>query len=214
MIFHHPIRIVRQLCPIALWRMDRADRSVYLTFDDGPIPESTPWILDELDRQGVKATFFVVGDNVNKYPDLFQTIVSRGHRIGNHTFHHLQGRRCSVDAYLADVALAQQTMEETTPPSPKSKPTPKLFRPPHGYLRPSQQRALESQYQLVQWDIVTRDYAPRVTADKIVHRIQRNVRNGSIITFHDSLRTIDKLPVALPEAIQWMRKQGYEFKLL
>lgn len=208
MIFCHPIALMRQLCPPAIWRVDGADASVFITFDDGPIPEVTPWVLDVLDHYGVKATFFVVGDNVRKHPDIYADVVARGHAVGNHTYHHLQGRKCSVQTYVDDVVLAQQLLQSETTAR-------RLFRPPHGLLRRRQWRELDKQgYHMVQWDVVTRDYVSRATPARIARTIRRYARGGSIITFHDSLRSAETLRVALPQTIEWLQQQGYTFRTL
>lgn len=208
MIFCHPIALMRQLCPPAVWRVDGAGASVFLTFDDGPIPEVTPWVLDVLDHYGVKATFFVVGDNVRKHPDVYAAVVARGHAVGNHTFHHLQGCKCSVQTYVDDVAQTQRLLQTGDTSG-------HLFRPPHGLLRRSQWRELDRLgYRMVQWDVVTRDYDRRVTPARIARTIRRYVRGGSIITFHDSLRSEETLRVALPQTIEWLLQQGYEFRTL
>ena len=143
--------------------MDRHEKAVYLTFDDGPIPEATPWILDVLQRYGVKATFFMVGDNARKYPELHQRVVNEGHRIGNHTHNHIGGFSHTIREYSYNVEKA------------------------NAYLK---------------W----------LTADDVLQNVKRYARNGSIITFHDSLKSIDKLRTALPQAIEWLLAQGYAFK--
>ena len=163
--------------------MDKNDHSVYLTFDDGPIPEATPFILDVLDEFGAKAMFFMVGDNVRKHPDLYKEVIRRGHKVGNHTYHHLGSFRHWTLTYAVDVTKADNLLN--TP----------YFRPPHGWLRHTVYWWVKQNYRVVMWDLVTR-YA----------------RNGSIITFHDSLKSIDKLRTALPESLQWLKEQGYEFK--
>ena len=180
--------------------MNRHERSVYLTFDDGPIPAATPFILDTLERFGARATFFMVGDNAQKYPHLVREVRSRGHRIGNHTFHHLGGLRWKYEEYLQDVYLAGELLHTD------------LFRPPHGWMRVSQYHRLRKEgFKVVMWDVVTRDYSCYLSADDVVQNVKRYTRPGSIITFHDSLKSIDKLKGALPRALQWLCEQGYEF---
>lgn len=203
MIIEQPPRMFRMLVPGGEFRrIPQEGRCVYLTFDDGPIPDATPSVLDMLDGFGVKATFFMVGDNARRYPYLVEEVRRRGHAIGNHTMHHLQGAKCTARRYLRDVAAADALLES------------KLFRPPHGWMRPRQSRALRSHYRLIMYDVVTRDYSRHVDARKIIANVKRYTRNGSIIVFHDSLKSIGKLYEALPAAIEWMRKEGYEFKLL
>ena len=231
--------------------MDPSERSVYLTFDDGPIPESTPFLLETLRRYGVKATFFVVGENVQKHPDLIQQIIDDGHKVGNHTYHHLGSFKHWAATYLIDTFKCQQVIERRPTPQPlpwregsemplqaatpqaervsTPLPTregqgggsagagaigsePPLFRPPHGWLRHSVYYWLSKEFRIVMWDLVTRDYSKWLTADDVYENVRRYARNGSIITFHDSLKSIDKLHTALPRSIEWLQEQGYEFK--
>lgn len=201
MFIEQPPQFVRQLYLGACWRMNVSERAVYLTFDDGPIPEVTPWVLDVLDRYRIKATFFMVGDNVRKHPEVYRMVVERGHRIGNHTYHHLKGLGVSADSYVANVEEANRLVESD------------LFRPPHGLMRMSQYHALRQRYRIVMWDLVTRDYNPKLTGDEVLGKVKRYVRNGSIITFHDSLRATHNLYYALPRAIEWLLAEGYEFKI-
>ena len=201
MFIEQPAVYLRWLYPKAYWRMDRRQRAVYLTFDDGPIPESTPFLLDTLRHYGVKATFFVVGDNVRKYPDLFQQIRDEGHRVGNHTHNHISGFRHSLRDYSYNVEKANAYIHSH------------LMRPPHGWMRLPQYAWLSRKYKVVMWDVVTRDYSKWMTAQGIVNNVMRYTRNGSIITFHDSLKAIDKLRTALPQSIEWLQQQGYEFRI-
>ena len=201
MFIEQPPQFIRQLYPSACWRMDASERSVYLTFDDGPIPEVTPWVLDVLDKYGIKATFFMVGDNVRKHPEVYRMVVERGHRIGNHTYNHLKGFEEHADNYLANVDKAATLIKSD------------LFRPPHGFMRTSQYRALSERYRIIMWDLVTRDYNPKLTGDEVLQKVKRHARNGSIITFHDSLRATHNLYSALPRAIEWLLAEGYEFKI-
>ncbi len=192
---------LRWLYPRATWRMDSREKAVYLTFDDGPIPEATPFILDTLAMEGVKATFFMVGDNVRKYPELYRRVVAEGHRIGNHTFNHMGGFRHSIKTNYDNAEKADGLLHTN------------LFRPPHGWMRLDQYFWLGRKYRIVMWDLVTRDYSKWMTAEGVLNNVKRYARNGSIITFHASLKSIDKLRTALPEAIRWLKKQGYEFRI-
>ena len=201
MFIEQPAVYLRWLYPRALWRMDRHERAVYLTFDDGPIPEATPFILDVLKEHGVKATFFMVGDNVRKYPDLYQRVLDEGHQVGNHTHNHISGLRRSLREYSYNVEKANAYIKSN------------LFRPPHGWMRIPQYALLRRKYKVVMWDLVTRDYSKWMTAENVISNVKRYARNGSIITFHDSVKSIDKLCTALPESIKWLKEQGYEFKV-
>ncbi len=201
MLIEQPPYLYRLLFTEAIWRIKHRGRKVvYLTFDDGPIPEETPWVLDTLDRYGVKATFFLVGDNVRRHPELLEEIKRRGHSWGNHTMHHLQGLKESPTTFLRDITEADELIE-----SP-------LFRPPHGIMWWSQARVIKRHYNVVMYDLVTRDYSRRMTPERVLDNVKRYARNGSIIVFHDSLKASRNMRYALPRAIEWLRGQGYEFK--
>ena len=203
MFIEQPATYLRWVYPHAMWRMGRYDQSVYLTFDDGPIPEVTPWVLDILARYGIKATFFMVGDNVRKHPDVFERVKAEGHRLGNHTFHHIGGFRHGVKSYLKDVEEANKLIGSN------------LFRPPPGWMKTWQYRGVrKAGYDIVMWDLVTRDYSKRLNGRDILRIVRKYARPGSIITFHDSLKSHDKLLYALPRAIEWLMAQGYTFKTL
>ena len=201
MIIEQPTIWLRWIYPKAYWRMDPREHSVYLTFDDGPIPEATPFILDTLSKYGVKATFFMVGDNVRKYPHLFERIKAEGHQIGNHTYNHMGSVRHTLRTYVKNTNKANELIHS------------KYFRPPHGWMRPAAYIWLNRKYKVVMWDVVTRDYSKLLTAEDVVNNIKTYTRNGSIITFHDSLKSIDKLQTALPESLEWLISQGYQFKI-
>ena len=200
MFIEQPAKWLRWLYPNALWRMDKNDHSVYLTFDDGPIPESTPFILETLRRYNAKATFFMVGENVLRYHDLYNQIVAEGHQVGNHTFNHIGSFKHWTLTYALNIQQANDLIKAH------------LFRPPHGWMRHTVYWWFQRRYKIVMWDLVTRDYSKWLTADDVVRNVKRYTRNGSIITFHDSLKSIDKLKTALPEALEWLQEQGYEFK--
>ena len=200
MIIELPTIWLRWIYPKALWRMDPKEHSVYLTFDDGPIPEATPFILDTLSKYGVKATFFMVGDNVRKYPHLYERIKAEGHQVGNHTYNHMGSVRHTLKTYVKNTNKANELIHS------------KYFRPPHGWMRPAAYIWLKRKYKVVMWDVVTRDYSKLLTAGDVVNNIKTYTRNGSIITFHDSLKSIDKLQTALPESLEWLISQGYKFK--
>ena len=200
MLIEQPPILYRLFFPEAIWRIKRRGRKVvYLTFADGPIPEVTPWVLDLLDKENIKATFFLVGDNVRKHPELFEELKRRGHSYGNHTMHHVQGLKTSTRSYLRDIEEADALIDSS------------LFRPPHGIMRFSQSRALRNHYNIVMYDLITRDYDSSIRPDKILRNVMDYARNGSIIVFHDSLRSERNLRYALPRAIEWLKKEGYEF---
>lgn len=203
MWIEQPPIFYRLLFTEAWWRLKRHGRKiVYLTFDDGPVPEETPWVLDLLDKEGIKATFFMVGDNVRRHPELLEEVRRRGHSVGNHTMHHLQGMKVTARRYIRDITEADALID-----SP-------LFRPPHGIMRWKQARMIKDHYNLVMYDLVSRDYSRKLRPEQVVENIRRYARNGSIIVFHDSVKAAPNMRVALPQAIEWLLSQGYEFEAI
>jgi polysaccharide deacetylase len=200
MFIEQPAKWLRWIYPRATWRMNKHEHAVYLTFDDGPIPEATPFVLDVLKEHNIKATFFMVGDNVRKHPLIYERVKAEGHQIGNHTFNHISGFKHSIKTYSDNAEKANTYLHSH------------LFRPPHGWMRLTQYARLRKKYRIVMWDLVTRDYSKWMTAEDVLNNVKRYTRNGSIITFHDSLKSIEKLKTALPQAIIWLKKQGYEFR--
>lgn len=201
MIIERPPQFFRRLFPGALFRPEK-EGDIYITFDDGPIPEMTPLVLDILDDFGIKATFFMVGDNARRYPELVREVIRRGHAAGNHTMHHLQGVKTDSDTYLKDVAEARKYIDSL------------LFRPPHGLLRGRQLRELKKDYTIVMYDLITRDYSKRLSSHDVVKNVKRYARPGSIIVFHDSLKSQPRLLKALPIALKWLLDQGFTPKLI
>lgn len=199
MLIEQPPIPYRMLFPETVWRIPMKHKAVFLTFDDGPIPEVTPWVLDLLDHYGIKATFFCVGDNVRKHPETFRMVVERGHSVGNHTMHHLQGAKVTTARYVADIMEAHALID-----SP-------LLRPPHGLIRWKQAAAIKNNMRIIMYDLVTRDYSKKLTGEQVLDNVRRYVRNGSIIVFHDSLKSESNLRYALPRAIEWLKENGYQF---
>lgn len=191
---------IRKLIPGAVWRLPQKEKTVYLTFDDGPIPEVTPWVLDLLKKYNIKATFFCVGDNVRKYPEVFKMVVSAGHSVGNHTFNHLQGFKERSGKYVENVELADSYIRSN------------LFRPPHGHLRIRQGTKLSKKFRFVMWDVITRDYNMKLSGEYVLNVVKRYARNGSIIVFHDSIKAEENMKYALPKAIEFLLSEGYKFE--
>lgn len=203
MLIEQPPLIYRWLYPHTIWRLPiEGEKVVYLTFDDGPIPEITPWVLNLLDGYNIKATFFCVGDNVRKHPEVYAEVLKRGHRVGNHTFNHLQGMKTMTKNFIKNAELAHEYIESD------------LFRPPHGHMRLPQHWALRKKYKIVMWDVVTRDYSKLMTPQDVFENVKKFTRNGSVIVFHDSLKAERNMKEALPRSIDWLIAQGYSFKLL
>ncbi len=202
MFIEQPPIWLRWIYPDALWRVNKGVRAVYLTFDDGPIPDITPKVLEILDKYGVKATFFMVGDNVRKHQREFEMVKAAGHRLGNHTYNHIGGMRHGIRSYINNVNKADSYIHTD------------LVRPPYGWMKWEQYFFLRRSYQVVMWDVVTRDYSKHLTGEEVFQNVRRFTRNGSIITFHDSLRSVPRLWYALPKSIEWLLSEGYVFKTL
>ncbi|MFG6382328.1 MAG: polysaccharide deacetylase family protein [Muribaculum sp.] len=203
MFIEQPPLLYRILFPEAVWRIKRKKRKViYLTFDDGPIPEVTPWVLDVLDHYGIKATFFSVGDNVRRHPELLEEIKRRGHSWGNHTMNHLQGFKVTSRNYLRNIKEADNLIDSN------------LYRPPHGIMRWSQAKVIKDHFNIIMYDLVTRDYSKKLNGEQVLNNVKKFARNGSIIVFHDSLKAERNLRYALPRAIEWLKEQGYEFEAI
>jgi peptidoglycan/xylan/chitin deacetylase (PgdA/CDA1 family) len=189
------------LFPKSIWKISLKNKKmVYLTFDDGPIPEVTPWVLDILDQYQIKATFFCVGDNVRKFPENYKEILKRGHKVGNHTHNHLQGWKTFGRKFVNNVKESSRYIQSN------------LFRPPHGHMFVYQLAHLHLLgYKTIMWDVVTRDYSKRMTPQQVFNNVKKYTRNGSIIVFHDSLKAEKNLRYALPHSIEWLLKEGYTF---
>lgn len=202
MFIARPPGVLRWLLPLAVWRIKTNEKKVYLTFDDGPVPEVTPWVLDLLKSQNIKATFFCVGENVGKYPRVYQRVLEEGHRVGNHTFNHRKGFKNKVNTYVGNVMKAETLIHSN------------LFRPPHGQLWPSLLRKLNLRYKVIMWDVLSGDYDKGRSGEKCFSDVVRNVRCGSIIVFHDSIKARQNLQVALPLTIKALKEMGYEFEVI
>lgn len=209
---------IKKLYPKRIWGGPKNGNCIYLTFDDGPIPEVTPWVLEQLRKYDAKATFFCIGDNIKKHPDVFKRVVSEGHTVGSHTFNHLNGWKTPTKEYLLNVEAGQKILEEQLP---KNSPTEikdiknKLFRPPYGRIKAKQARELQEQdYTLVMWDVLSMDYDQKLSHEACYQRVLRNTGNGSIIVFHDSLKAERNLKIVLPQVLEYYSAKGYVFKKL
>jgi len=184
------------------WRRQPSEKVIYLTFDDGPEPEVTPLVLDILDTYDLKATFFCVGENVKKNAETYAKVIQRGHKTGNHTFNHLKGYAASTTEYIENVRIAAQNIDS------------KLFRPPYGRITYRQRKALENDYEIIMWDIITHDYNRNLSPETIMKTVKRYSRNGSIVVFHDSIKAKHNVLTVLPLAIEYWKTEGYRFGVL
>ena len=191
------------------WRVSTSKKVIYLTFDDGPVPDFTPWVLDILKHHGAKATFFCVGENVKKYPRIYRQILSDGHSVGNHTFNHLKGWNTSIKKYVKNTLKAEAYMER------HGKLKKKLFRPPHGRIRPVQAKRLRSLgYKIVMWDVLSGDFDQSLSKKECLELTIKHIEEGSIVVFHDSDKSFKNLDYVLPRVLVHFKEQGFEFKPL
>ncbi len=205
--------VLKHLYPSLLWdkKSDSTPTCLYLTFDDGPVPEVTPFVWDTLDQFNARATFFCVGENVVRYPHLYQETLRRKHTVGNHTYHHLNGWKVNTTAYRTDVAHCAQALRAHHPSAELPS---QLFRPPYGKIGRRQITALSSDYTLVMWDILSGDFDPTFDAEICLRKSIRHTRAGTIIIFHDSYKAQKNLTYVLPRYLEHFARAGYTFQAL
>lgn len=201
--------LLKKLLPGYTWHRKVEDRKVlFITFDDGPIPEVTPWILDQLAVYEAKATFFCVGENLQKHPEVAKQVVQAGHLLANHTYNHLKGWQTPLAAYIDNTIKCQQQLDNLQAN------TPKLFRPPYGRIGNAQAKQLRTTYELIMWDVLTNDYDQTLAPEKCLKQSIKSTQNGSIIVFHDSLKAKRNMMYALPRYLDHFAQQGYTFQTL
>ena len=193
---------IQNLFPGYTWKVNSEEKDIFLTFDDGPIPEVTPWVLEELNKYNAKASFFCVGDNVRKHAEIFEQVVSSGHTIGNHTYNHYNGWATDNINYFHNVRKCAHLVKSN------------LFRPPYGKLKPKQTQFLSRHYNIVMWDVLSGDFDPNLSKQDCYEKVIRSAKEGSIIVFHDSLKAFDKLQFVLPKVLQNFSEKGYTFQAL
>ncbi len=182
--------------------MPSLDKCLYLTFDDGPRPDTTAIILDMLKQYDAKATFFCVGENVVNYPDSYQKILDEGHAVGNHAYNHLKGWETETKKYVNNVIKCGEVVNSA------------LFRPPYGKMKRSQQKALRTDYNIIMWTVLSRDYDTSIDQETCLEKTRKFTRQGAIIVFHDHEKTIEKLKYVLPKYLEWAVKEGYTFRAM
>ena len=196
-----PPKFIRKMFPDLIWQIED-ERGVYLTFDDGPTPGITEWILATLKRYDAKATFFVLGKNVERYPDLYAKILADGHRVGNHSYSHQKGYLMTLERYLEDIDLASYSVQSD------------LFRPPYARVTSSQLRAIAQRYKIVMWSIISRDYNRKLTGERCLRGVLPHIKAGAIILFHDSEKSFANMSYALPKTLERIAELGLKCKAI
>ena len=198
----NPPKYLQLLYPSATWRIPSEEKAMYLTFDDGPIPDITPKVLDLLDQYNAKATFFCIGENVIKHPEIYSDILKRGHQTGNHTYHHKNAWKVKYEDYIRDIEKASKVIDST------------LFRPPYGKLTPRTLWFLHKKYQLIMWDIISCDFDLQINKETVLSNVLNTATKGSIIVMHDSVKARENMLYALPRILEHFNKQGFTFKAI
>ena len=191
--------LIQNLFPNFIWRMPQGDQKIFLTFDDGPIPDVTPWVLDQLSKYNAKATFFCVGDNVRKHPDVYNQVKEENHCIGSHTFNHLSGWGTENVPYFLNVRRGAKSVQS------------EFFRPPYGRIKPSQVPFLMRHYKIIMWDVLSGDFDPKISAQQCLNNVLSHTKAGSIVVFHDSVKSFEKLKYVLPRVLEHFHSLGYSF---
>ncbi len=202
MFLHKTPFLLRAAYPNLLWRVPTRERIAYLTFDDGPVPDVTDFVLEQLRRFGAKGTFFCIGDNVQKHPDVFHRVLAAGHTVGNHTFNHLNGWQTPEAAYLQNVQACQEVLPAGT----------RLFRPPYGRITRQQARAILPTHEVVMWDVLTGDFSAELSPERVLKKTVQHTEPGSIVVFHDSVKAFRSLRYALPRTLEALTNRGYRFE--
>ncbi len=195
-------KIIKSMFPSLRWEIKTDEKELFLTFDDGPIPEVTPWILDLLDEYNAKATFFVVGNNVEKHPDIAGDIIARNHALGNHTYNHLNGWKTDNLPYFLNIKKSAKLVNTT------------LFRPPYGKLTPKQIEFLQRHYKIIMWDVLSGDFDENISAEKCYNNVVQYSKPGSIIVFHDNIKAMKKVKEVLPRILEYYSNLGYTFSTI
>lgn len=204
---------VKWIYPKRIWDAPVQGKEIYLTFDDGPIPQVTPWVLEQLRAYNARATFFCIGENVSRHPEVFRKIINDGHSIGNHTYNHLNGWRTGTDEYILNTLKCRKVIEKNMPENTVLSKA--LFRPPYGKITNRQAKELQKRgFSIVMWSVVSMDYDLSITSERCYQNVVRHGRPGSVVVFHDSLKAQPALTTVLPRVLDHYSREGYTFKAL
>jgi peptidoglycan-N-acetylglucosamine deacetylase len=207
MFIHKTNFLMRALYPNFVWRKPTQEKKIYLTFDDGPIPEVTEFVLETLEKYNAKATFFCIGNNIQKHPDIFHKVINGGHAVGNHTFNHLKGWATANETYFENIA---QCKDELTSRGVATN----LFRPPYGRIKRSQSKMLFSDYQVVMWDVLSGDFSQELSKERVLSKTLQHTQAGSIVLFHDSIKANRNMSYTLPRVLEHFSEKGFSFENL
>ncbi len=197
--------IIKNLFPNYTWDLPNIENKVYLTFDDGPIPEITEWVLEELKNYNAKATFFCIGDNINKHPEIFKKVITEDHAIGNHTFNHLNGWKTTTSTYLENFKRCEKIIQQSGI-NLKSK----LFRPPYGKIKTTQAKEISKLgYKIIMWDVLSADFDQSLSKENCLENVLSNIESGSIIVFHDSIKAFKNLEYVLPRTLAYLKENNF-----
>ena len=200
-------RIIKYIFSDYVWDIPTVEKKVYLTFDDGPTPEITPWVLNQLKDYDAKATFFCIGENIEKYPAIFDAVIASGHATGNHTFSHYNGWKIKTADYLTNVEMCRKAIIQNSKFKIQNV---DLFRPPYGKIKKSQAKKLmDSNYKIIMWDVLSADFDTKVNPQQCLENVLKNINPGSIIVFHDSVKSFKNLEYALPKTLQFLKDHQY-----
>lgn len=202
-------RILERLFSSYTWRFDTDRKEIFLTFDDGPTPEITPFVLKQLKQYNAKATFFCIGKNIENHPEIFHQILSEKHSVGNHTQNHLNGWKTKNINYLESVLKCEDVISNLADKTQESK----LFRPPYGRIKKSQAKEiLKRGYRIIMWNVLSADFDRSISKEKCLENVLKNTKKGGVIVFHDSLKASEKLQFVLPKVLEELSKKGFSFK--
>lgn len=212
-------RFIKKLFSNYIWDIPNNENKIYLTFDDGPTPEITQWVLNQLEQYNAKATFFCIGKNITAHPEIFSQIIEKGHSIGNHTYNHLNGWKTTTDEYIKNsmqcsvpiaIGISNQFIDNKQPTTNN-----KLFRPPYGKIKSAQARKLRQKgYKIIMWDVLSADFDQSITKEECLNNVLSNTKSGSIIVFHDSLKAFKNLEYTLPKVLQHLTENNFSFEII
>ncbi|MGM8360367.1 polysaccharide deacetylase family protein [Flavobacterium sp. ARAG 55.4] len=207
-------RLIKKLFSNYVWDIPNKENKIYLTFDDGPTPEITAWVLNQLEQYNAKATFFCIGKNIEQHPEIFKKVIEKGHAIGNHTFNHLNGWKTNTNEYIENSVQCSVISNQFSNNKPQTTDN-QLFRPPYGKIKRAQAKKLRQKgYKIIMWDVLSADFDQSITKEKCLKNVVNNTRSGSIIVFHDSIKAFENLKYVLPKVLEYLVENHFSFETI